>query len=88
VMLVVSIRRRRLVQVILCLALSLVVAPSAFAIPANGFVQVPLIQSLGLTNVYNARISLRVVDGDGKISAYGSVIDQTTQDPTYVPAQK
>jgi hypothetical protein len=57
-------------------------------IPANGFVQVPLIQSLGLTNVYNARISLRVVDGDGKISAYGSVIDQTTQDPTYVPAQK
>ncbi len=39
-------------------------------------------------NVYNARITLRVVDGDGKISAYGSVIDQTTQDPTYVPAQK
>jgi hypothetical protein len=57
-------------------------------IPANGFVQMPVIQSLGLTNVYNARITLRVVDGDGKISAYGSVIDQTTQDPTYVPAQK
>ncbi len=56
-------------------------------ISANGFVQVPVIQSLGLTNVYNARISVRVVDGDGKIAAYGSVIDQKTQDPTYVPAQ-
>jgi uncharacterized repeat protein (TIGR01451 family) len=64
-------------------------APSTqIPVPANGFVQLPVIQSMGLTNVYNARISLRVVDGDGKVSAYGSVIDQTTQDPTYVPAQK
>src|SRR5205823_5771975 len=31
---------------------------------------------------------LHIVDGDGKISAYGSVIDQVTQDPTYVPAQQ
>ena len=46
-----------------------------------------MIQSLGLTNVYNVRISLRVVDGDGKISAYGSVIDQKSMDPTFVPAQ-
>jgi uncharacterized repeat protein (TIGR01451 family) len=65
------------------------ISPSTqIPIPANGFVQMPVIQSLGLTNVYNARISLRVVDGEGKISAYGSVIDQVTQDPTYVPAQK
>ena len=65
------------------------IAPSTqIPIPANGFIQVPLIQSLGLSNVYNARISLRVVDGDGKISAYGSVIDQITQDPTFIPAQK
>jgi hypothetical protein len=65
------------------------ISPSTqIPIPANGFVQMPVIQSLGLTNVYNARISLRVVDGEGKISAYGSVIDQITQDPTYVPAQK
>jgi uncharacterized repeat protein (TIGR01451 family) len=65
------------------------VAPSTqIPIPANGFIQVPVIQSLGLTNIYNARITLRVVDGDGKITAYGSVIDQITQDPTFVPAQK
>ena len=57
-------------------------------LPANGFVQLPVIQSLGLTNVYNARVTLTVVDGDGKVSGYGSVIDQLTQDPTYVKAQK
>ena len=27
------------------------------------------------------------LDGDGKISAYGSVIDNRTTDPTYVPSQ-
>ncbi|HKN58999.1 MAG TPA: hypothetical protein VJV97_09110, partial [Gemmatimonadaceae bacterium] len=64
------------------------VSPSTqIPLPANGFIQVPVIQSLGLTNIYNARISLRVVGGDGKVSAYGSVIDQVTSDPAYVPAR-
>jgi hypothetical protein len=40
-----------------------------------------------LGNVYNARISVKVIDGQGKVTAYGSVIDQKTQDPTFVPAQ-
>lgn len=53
----------------------------------NEFIQSAVLQNLGLTNVYNARISVRVIDGNGKIAAYGSVIDQQTQDPTYVPAQ-
>jgi len=57
-------------------------------LPANGFVQVPIISSFGFSNVYNARVSMRVVGGDGKIGAYGSVIDQITQAPTYVPAQR
>ena len=26
-------------------------------------------------------------DGDGRITAYASVIDATTQDPTFIPAQ-
>ncbi|HUK33020.1 MAG TPA: DUF11 domain-containing protein [Vicinamibacterales bacterium] len=65
------------------------VAPSTqIPLPANGFVQIPVIQSFGLSNVYNARISLKVVGGDGRISGYASVIDQITQAPTYVPAQK
>jgi acylphosphatase len=38
-------------------------------------------------NVYNARIAVEVISGSGRVSAYGSVIDNATQDPTYVPAQ-
>jgi uncharacterized repeat protein (TIGR01451 family) len=76
------------VEVQIILPDSKITPSTQIPIPANGFLQMPVIQSLGLTNVYNARITLRVVDGDGKISAYGSVIDQITQDPTYVPAQK
>jgi uncharacterized repeat protein (TIGR01451 family) len=49
--------------------------------------QFAIISSLGLGNTYNARISVRVIDGQGKVTAYGSVIDQKTQDPTFVPAQ-
>jgi uncharacterized repeat protein (TIGR01451 family) len=54
---------------------------------ANEFRQIPsLIRSLNLTT-YNGRIAVRVVEGAGKITAYGSVIDNATGDPTYVPAQ-
>jgi uncharacterized repeat protein (TIGR01451 family) len=49
--------------------------------------QFPIINMLVPGNVYNARISVRVIDGQGKVTAYGSVIDQKTQDPTFVPAQ-
>ena len=27
------------------------------------------------------------IDGAGRVTAYGSVVDMETQDPTYVPAQ-
>ncbi len=37
--------------------------------------------------VYNARVTVKVVSGSGRVTAYGSAIDVTTQDPTYVPAQ-
>jgi Viral BACON domain len=37
--------------------------------------------------MYNARVSVKVIGGTGRVTAYGSVIDQITQDPTYVPAQ-
>jgi len=32
-------------------------------------------------------VTVRVIDGDGKVSAYASVVDQKTQDPNYVQAQ-
>jgi len=54
---------------------------------ANEFRQFNVIRELGLGNVYNARITVRVKSGDGRVTAYGSVIDELTQDPTYVPAQ-
>ena len=38
-------------------------------------------------NVYNARISVQVLSGAGRITAYGSVLDNQSKDPTYVPAQ-
>lgn len=54
---------------------------------ANEFRQFNVIRELSLGNVYNARITVRVIGGDGRVTAYGSVIDEVTQDPTYVPAQ-
>ncbi|MDQ3282912.1 MAG: hypothetical protein M3Q69_16035 [Acidobacteriota bacterium] len=36
---------------------------------------------------YNARIAVEVVSGTGRVTAYGSVIDNESKDPTYVPAQ-
>jgi hypothetical protein len=38
-------------------------------------------------NVYNARIQVQVLSGSGRVTAYGSVIDNFSKDPTYVPAQ-
>lgn len=58
-----------------------------FKLQPNEFVQSAMLHDMGLSNVYNARISVKVIDGDGRITAYGSVIDMKTQDPTYVPAQ-
>ena len=43
---------------------------------------------LGITNnVYNGRVSVRVIGGTGRVAAYGSVVDNRTVDPTYVPSQ-
>ncbi|HYH07111.1 MAG TPA: hypothetical protein VEK11_08640, partial [Thermoanaerobaculia bacterium] len=46
-----------------------------------------LLRSLGMDDAYNASVTVRVVGGAGKVLAYGSVIDNRTQDPTYVMAQ-
>jgi hypothetical protein len=56
---------------------------------ANEFRQLnSLIEALiGQQSVYNARVTVRVTQGAGRVTAYGSVIDRATVDPTYVPAQ-
>ena len=46
-----------------------------------------LLRSMGLGDTYNARVTVRVIEGDGKVTAYASVVDQQTQDPTFVLAQ-
>ena len=54
----------------------------------NQFTQLnAVLAQMGFTNVYNGRITVKVTNGTGRVSAYGSVIDNFTQDPTYVPAQ-
>jgi uncharacterized repeat protein (TIGR01451 family) len=54
----------------------------------NAFKQLPsLLKSIGYDGTYNARVSVKVIEGDGRITAYASVIDAITQDPTYVGAQ-
>lgn len=58
-----------------------------FDLAANEFRQFSLAEfNLG-ENVYNVRVAVKVLAGNGRVTAYGSAIDQITQDPTYVPAQ-
>ena len=55
---------------------------------ANEFRQMgQVLKTLGVGAAYNSRLSVKVVGGKGRVAAYGSMIDNQTQDPTYVPAQ-
>ena len=59
----------------------------SYPLGPNQFAQLSL-AAFGLTDpIYNARVSVKVVDGSGKVTAYGSLVDNVSQDPTYVPAQ-
>jgi uncharacterized repeat protein (TIGR01451 family) len=46
-----------------------------------------LLRSVGLTDTYNARVTVKAIEGTGRVTAYASVIDMITNDPTLVPAQ-
>lgn len=55
---------------------------------ANEFRQYRIFDQLGITGAsYTGRVSVKVIGGSGRIAAYGSVVDNKTVDPTYVPAQ-
>jgi Domain of unknown function DUF11/Ig-like domain CHU_C associated len=63
-------------------------AVAEIELSANEFRQIgSLLQTLGLGETYNARISVRAISGEGRATAYAAVIDMKTNDPTYVPAQ-
>ncbi|HYK00641.1 MAG TPA: hypothetical protein VE974_02725 [Thermoanaerobaculia bacterium] len=54
----------------------------------NQFLQLnSLLASADVREMYNARISVRAVSGEGRALAYGSLIDQKTGDPTFIPGQ-
>ncbi|HEU4523338.1 MAG TPA: cadherin-like domain-containing protein, partial [Thermoanaerobaculia bacterium] len=75
------------VEVLVHLSNSKVTPRIEIPLAANEFRQIGILRELGIGNVYNARLSMRVIGGEGKITAYGSVIDMKTNDSTYVPAQ-
>ncbi|HXH92047.1 MAG TPA: hypothetical protein VNN25_10740, partial [Thermoanaerobaculia bacterium] len=67
---------------------SKVAASTQIQLTPNQFIQFPqLLKSMGLSNTYNARVSVKVISGQGRVTSYASVIDMQTNDPTYVPAQ-
>jgi hypothetical protein len=67
---------------------SKVAASTQVDLAPNQFVQyTQLLKSMGLTNMYNARVTVKVISGQGRVTAYASVIDMLTNDPTFVPAQ-
>jgi hypothetical protein len=65
---------------------SKIAASTTITLAPNEFHQFSL-DAFGLGTLYNARVTVKVISGTGKVTAYGSVIDQVTQDPTYVLAQ-
>ncbi|HEX6176979.1 MAG TPA: hypothetical protein VF057_01370, partial [Thermoanaerobaculia bacterium] len=55
---------------------------------ANQFRQLnSVLSSIGFTSTHNARVTVRVISGEGRVTAYAATIDQITQDPTFIPAQ-
>lgn len=76
------------VQVQLIIPLSLAAPVTTVQLGANEFKQLNgVIRTLAKRDVYNARIAVKVTGGEGKILAYGSVVDNKTLDATYVPGQ-
>ncbi|HEV7923688.1 MAG TPA: hypothetical protein VGR02_23110, partial [Thermoanaerobaculia bacterium] len=67
---------------------SKVAATTSLELGANEFLQLnQVLRSMGLEDAFNARVSVQVTGGAGKVLAYASVVDNRTLDPTYVPAQ-
>jgi uncharacterized repeat protein (TIGR01451 family) len=55
---------------------------------ANEFRQISnILAQMGLPTVYNARLSVRVIGGSGRLTAYSSAIDNRTDDAIFVAAK-
>ncbi|HKR63109.1 MAG TPA: hypothetical protein VJZ00_05200, partial [Thermoanaerobaculia bacterium] len=63
-------------------------AVTELTLQPNEFRQIgSLLKTVGLDGTFNARVTVRAIEGEGRVAAYASVIDAQTNDPTYVPAQ-
>jgi hypothetical protein len=52
------------------------------------FVQIgSIFRQMGYDQVFNGRLLVRVVGGEGRVVAYASAVDNLTGDPAYIPAQ-
>lgn len=67
---------------------SKVSASTELTLAPNEFRQLRPIAGLNPGQTYNARLTVEVVGGTGRVTAYGSVIDNASKDPTFVPAQQ
>jgi hypothetical protein len=64
------------------------IARTELVLGPNEFRQISnILQQMGLGTTYNARISVRVIDGSGRVTAYASVIDNETDDAIFVSAK-
>jgi hypothetical protein len=59
---------------------------TSFTLPGNGTQRLAL-ADFGLSSAYNVRVTVKVLSGAGRVSAYGSVVDLQSHDSTFVPAQ-
>jgi hypothetical protein len=76
------------VRLTLTLPDSKVTASTEVTLAPNEFRQLrPIVGLNPGKQTYNARLSVEVISGTGRVTAYGSVIDNESKDPTYVPAQ-
>ncbi|HVG24090.1 MAG TPA: hypothetical protein VND45_08060 [Thermoanaerobaculia bacterium] len=75
------------VEVTLVAPDSIATAVVTIPLAANEFRQMGLNEFALPDAIYNGRVTVKVVEGEGRVMANGSAIDSITQDPTYIPAQ-
>jgi uncharacterized repeat protein (TIGR01451 family) len=65
-----------------------VAAKTTLSLGANEFrTMKQLLKSIGVEGAYNARVTIKVVNGTGAATAYASTTDLATKDTTFIPAQ-
>ena len=67
---------------------SKIAASTTVDLAPNQFIQLnQFLKGIFGDDVYNARVTLRVIGGEGRITGYASVVDMQTGDPSFVQAQ-